>query len=263
GVIPLSWSLDHCGPMTRTVEDAAIMLQVIAGHDPKDPTTSRTPVPDYSKALKDGVRGITIGVPRHYFFNTEKDADPETIAIVDEALAQLEKLGARVEEVSIPSLEYASTANNVIMLSEAFAYHRKNLKSQPQNFGEIVRTRFYLGGLFTGADYVQAQRARSRVAKEFAETLRNVDVIVAPSAPRPAGVIEGFDPFASVMRPSFTAPFNQSGMPAISIPCGFDGSGLPIGLQIAGRPFDESMVLRVAYTYQQQARWHEKHPQLG
>ena len=262
GVIPLSWSLDHCGPMTRTVEDTALMLQTIAGHDPRDPTTSTTPVPDYSEALREDVRDITIGVPRHYFFNTDDGADPETLDIVDQALRQLEQLGAHLEEITVPSLEYAGTANTVIMLSEAFAYHEKNLQSQPHNFGEIVRARFQMGGLFTSADYIQAQRARSRVQREFADALQKVDVIAAPSAPNPAAALKDFDPFSTILRPSLTGPFNQTGMPAISVPCGFNGSGLPIGLQIAGKPFDETTVLRVAYTYQQHARWYEKRPKL-
>ena len=238
------------------------MLQAIAGHDPRDPTTSTTPVPDYSEALREDVRDITIGVPRHYFFNTDDGADPETLDIVDQALRQLEQLGAHLEEITVPSLEYAGTANTVIMLSEAFAYHEKNLQSQPHNFGEIVRARFQMGGLFTSADYIQAQRARSRVQREFADALQKVDVIAAPSAPNPAAALKDFDPFSTILRPSFTGPFNQTGMPAISVPCGFNGSGLPIGLQIAGKPFDETTVLRVAYTYQQHARWHEKRPPL-
>ena len=263
GVIPLSWSLDHCGPMTWTVEDAALMLQAIAGHDPKDPTTSPTEVPDYSISLKQGVNGLVIGVPRHYIIDPSTGADSETVAVVDKALTELEGLGARVEEVTIPGLEYATVANTVIMLSEAFSYHRKNLLSQPENFGEIVRTRFYMGGLFTAADYVQAQRARSRLKRETAQTLRKVDVLATPTFLKHATPFSESDPFgptASILGPSFTAPFNQTGLPAISIPAGFSSDGLPIGLQIAGKSFDEPMVLRVAYAYEQLARWYEKRP---
>lgn len=166
GVIPLSWSLDHCGPMTWTVEDAALMLQAIAGYDPNDPTTSHTAVPDYSASLKDDVKGLTIGVPRHHYFD-KQSGDPETLSLVEKALGALEGMGARLVEVTIPSLEYAWIANMVILLGEAFAYHRKNLQSQPENFGEIVRMRFYLGSLFSAGDYVQAQRARSRVKREM------------------------------------------------------------------------------------------------
>ena len=258
GVVPLSWSLDHVGPLTRTVEDTTFMLQAVAGHDPKDPLSSRERVPNYSAALGRGVRGLTIGVPRHYF--TDLAADAETIAAVDKALADLEELGAQVEEVTIPSLEYSGIANMVIMGSEAFAYHRKNLQSQPHNYGDIVRTRFYLGSLYTADDYVQAQRARRRVQQEMAQVMERVDLLAMPTSAKPAALTKGFDPTAMMGRPSFTSPFNHSGMPAISIPCGFSTSGLPIGLQLAGRPFDESTVLRAAYAYEQHARWFEHRP---
>ena len=262
GVTPLSWSLDHCGPMTWTVEDAALMLQVIAGYDAKDPTTSRTAVPNYSASLSEDVKGLTIGVPRHHFFDKESGADTETLSVVDKALGALEGMGARLVEVTLPSLEYAWIANMTIMLSEAFAYHRENLRSQPDHFGQIVRMRFYLGGLFSAGDYVQAQRVRSRVKREFAETLRDVDVLATPTSFRPAATFKEFDTVALIMTPSFTAPFNQAGLPAISVPCGFNSAGLPIGLQIAGRPFDEPTVLRVAKAYEQHARWSDTRPPL-
>ncbi len=262
GVLPLSWSLDHCGPMTRTVEDAALMLGAIAGHDPHDSTSSHVPVPDYAAALREDAKDVTIGVLRGYMTEPSAEMDPEVLTAVDAALAELEGLGARVEEVTIPSLAYANIANTVIMLSEAFAYHEQDLRSQPQNFGEAVRMRFFAGGLFSSGDYVQAQRARSRVRREVAQVMERVDVLALPSSPRPAPAFEEFDPLATAMRPGFTAPFNLTGMPAVSIPCGFTRAGLPIGLQLGGRPFDEAAVLRTAYAYQQHARWHERRPPL-
>lgn len=260
GVLPLSWSLDHCGPMTRTVEDAALMLQAIAGYDAKDPSTSQTPVPDYAAALKEDVKGLVIGVPKAYCFNSEADIDSETIAAVDKALRDLEGLGARVEEVSIPSLEHVPVANNVILLSEAFTYHLPNLKSQPQNYGEAFISRLYMGGLFTASDYVQAQRVRSSIKREFDQVLQRVDLIGMPTSNNPPVTLEEFKPGSWLHGPSFTAPFNETGMPAISVPCGFTQAGLPIGLQLAGKPFDEPTVLRAAYAYQQHARLYEKRP---
>ena len=262
GVVPLSWSLDHCGPMTRTVEDTALMLQVIAGHDEKDPTTSRAPVPDYAAELREDVKGLIIGVPRHYFFNPEIKVDPETLGLVENALVALEGLGAKVEEVTVPSLAYAGIANTVIMLTEGFAYHRGNLLSQPENFGETVRTRFYLGGLHSAFDYAQARRARSRVKQELSDVFQRVDVLAMATSVAPAGPFRENDPTTPLTRPSFTGPFNLGGVPAISIPCGFAQSGLPVGLQIAGKPFDEPTVLRVAYTYQQHAQWHLRRPSV-
>ena len=260
GVVTLSWSQDHCGPMTWTVEDAAYMLQAIAGYDPKDPTTSTAPVPDYSLSLREDIRGLTIGVPRHFFFAPNPSVNPEVVSTVEKGMEVLQELGANLEEVTIPSLEYVRAANSVIMLSEAYAYHEHNLKSRPQDFGEMVRARFRIGGLFSASDYVQAQRCRQLVKKEFAEVMRRVDLLVTPTMTQTAAAFEGFDSTSTVRGPSFTAPFNLTGLPAISVPCGFTAAGLPVGMQIAGKPFDEPGVIRAAYAYQQSARWFERRP---
>ena len=262
GVVPLSWSLDHCGPMTWTVEDTAYMLQAIAGPDPKDPTSSRAPVPDYSAALKEDIKGLTIGVPRHFFWADDPRIDRETLTVVDAALQTLAELGAQVEEVTIPTLHYAGAAQPAIMLSEAFAYHQRLLRSQPEEFGDMVRARFRIGGLLSSADYVQAQRVRNVLKREFATVLQKVDVIVSPTMSSPAPAFATVDGMTTARRPSFTGPYNLTGMPAISVPCGFTAAGLPVGLQIAGKPFDEPTVLRMAYTYQQHARWFEKRPPM-
>jgi aspartyl-tRNA(Asn)/glutamyl-tRNA(Gln) amidotransferase subunit A len=260
GVVPLSWSLDHCGPMTWTVEDSAHMLQVFAGYDPKDPTSSRAPVPDYAAALKPDVRGLTIGVPRHFFFADDPRIDQDTLTRVDAALSAFEGLGARVQEVSIPALQYSGAAQPVIMLSEAFAYHDQNLRRRPEAFGEMVRARFRTGGLFSSSDYVQAQRVRNVLKRQCAEVLTQVDVLVSPTMSGPAPAFAEMDAMTTSRRPSFTGPYNLTGMPAISVPCGFTSTGLPVGLQIAGKPFDEPTVIRAAYAYQQQARWFEQRP---
>ena len=262
GVLPLSWSLDHVGPMTWTVEDTAHMMQAIAGHDSADSTSSHAPVPNYAEALREDVRGLVIGVPRHYFFDSGAGADPETLAATERALTDLEGLGARLEEVTIPSLDLAGPANWLIMMSEAYAYHKANLRSQPHNFGRVVRHRFYLGGLFSSGDYVKAQQARSRIRREFAEVMQRVDLIGCPTMLTPAPRFDTFDPDTVVLGRSFTAPFNETGMPAISVPCGFTQGGLPLGLQLAGRPFEEETVLRAAFTYQQHAGWHQRRPDV-
>lgn len=263
GVVPLSWSLDHCGPMTWTVEDSALMLQAIAGYDPKDPTTSRAAVPDYTTALQDSVKGMTIGVPRHFFFADDPRIDRETLASVEQALKSLKELGAEVRDVTIPALQYSGAAQPVIMLSEAFAYHEQLLRRQPQEFGDMVRARFRMGGLFTSADYVQAQRVRNVLKRQCAEALQHVDVLASPTMSSPAPTFAETDVMTTARRPSFTGPYNLTGMPAISVPCDFTAAGLPIGLQIAGKPFDEPTVLRVAYTYQQHARWYERRPAVA
>jgi aspartyl-tRNA(Asn)/glutamyl-tRNA(Gln) amidotransferase subunit A len=260
GVVPLSWTLDHCGPMTWTVEDTAIMLQVIAGYDPKDPTSSRAPVPDYAAALSEDVRGMTIGVPRHFFFADDPSINSETLSVVEAALKTLQELGARVVEVKIPSLRYAGASQPVIMLSEAFAYHARNLRSKPEEFGDMVRARFRTGALFTAGEYVQAQRVRNVIKREFANVLQQVDLIASPTMSNPPPAFKDVDVMTTARVPSFTGPYNLTGMPAISVPCGFSAKGLPIGLQLAGKPFDEPTVLRGAYAFQQHVRLFEKRP---
>lgn len=260
GVVPLSWSLDHCGPLTWTVEDSAIMLQAIAGHDPKDPTSSRAPVPDYTASLREDVKGLRIGVPRHFFFAEDDRINSEVKTVADAAIRTFEAMGATIVDVSAPMLDHAGAAQPVIMLSEAFAYHRNNLVNNPELFGEMVRARFRTGGLFSSADYVQAQRVRNVLKREFAEILQGVDVVMSPTMSTTAPAFEGIDAMTTSRSPSFTGPYNLTGMPAISVPCGFTSAGLPVGLQIAGKPFDEPTVFRAAYTYQQQAKFYETRP---
>ena len=264
GLVPVSWTLDHCGPMARTVEDAALILQAIAGHDPRDPTTSTVPVPDYTAALREDIRGLRVGVPRHYFFAEDPLIDRASLSVVERALNTLEDLGARVEEVTVPTLKYASAAVAPIMFGEAFTYHRQNLAGRPQQMGAMLKIWTRSGALFTAADYVQAQRVRKVLKRQFAQVLQQVDVIASPTMVSTAPLLEGYDQTRAIRSggPSFTAPHNLTGMPAISVPCGFDSSGLPVGLQIAGRPFDEATVLRVAHAYQLSARWSERRPPI-
>ena len=262
GVVPLSWTLDHCGPLTWTVEDSAIMLQAIAGVDPRDPTSSKQPVPNYLDSMVDDIRGLRIGVPRHFFFADSPSINKDILNTVDAAIKDLETLGAHIEEVKVPMLEYAGAAQPVIMLSEAFAYHEPKLLKTPELFGDMVRARFRVGGLFTSSDYVQAQRVRNVLKREFAEVMRSVDVIVSPTSSNPPPTFAEADGMTTSRMPSFTGPYNLTGMPAISVPCGFTPQGLPVGLQIAGRPFDEPTVFKTAYAYQQHARLIDKRPPI-
>jgi len=262
GVLPLSWSLDHVGPMTWTVEDTALMLQVIAGHDPKDATSSHEPVPDYSAALQTDLKGIRVGVPRHYFFADDVGLDEDTANAVEKGIQTLRELGATVQDIIIPSLSLSSIANTVIMISEANAYHEKNLKSQPQNFGEIARSRFILGGVFTSADYIQSQRARNKLKREFSEAFQTVDIMAMPVMSKPAAALKDFNPMGMMMSPSMMAPFNQTGIPAMSVPCGFSSAGLPIGMQIAAEAFNESAVIRAGHAYQKYVGWHKQRPNI-
>ena len=260
GVVPLSWTLDHCGTMTWTVEDNALMLQVLAGHDPKDPTTSPSPVPDYSQALTEDIKGLAIGVPRHFFVTPQ--VNPEVVSRVEEGLKALQGLGAKVAEVNIPSLDYSRPANSIITLSESYAYHEPNLKGRSKEYLEITRSRFRIGALLHASDYVQAQRCRHWVKRGLGETLRRVDVLVLPVAAQPGVAFKNFDPRYPFRDPSLTSAFNLTGLPAISVPCGFTAGGLPVGMQIVGKPFDEVTLLRLAYAYQQHAGWSRRRPPI-
>ncbi|MBI2359335.1 MAG: hypothetical protein HYV04_10600 [Deltaproteobacteria bacterium] len=265
GLAPLCWSLDHCGPMTWVVEDAAHVLQAVAGHDPKDPTSGRAPVPEYAAALREDAKGLVVGVPRHYIQECRARTDPEILALVEKAVGELESLGARVEEVTLPTLKLATVANAVIYYNEYFTAHKREVPTLLKNAAPSRRARLYFGILTGAADYIQAQRVRSRVKREFAEVFRKVDLLALPGQPEPAPTVEESSPLDVLYRhlaPDFLAPFNLAGLPAISVPCGFARANLPVALQLVGKPFDELTVLRGAYTYQQHARWYERRPPI-
>ena len=260
GVIPLTWSIDHLGPMTRCVEDAALMLGVIAGHDPQDRTSSRAPVPDYRAALREDVRGVRVGVLRQGF----EGAEPETQAAVERAIAELESLGALAEEVRLPHFEEMHIANSVLYLSEGFAIYRETLQRQAESLGQVFRIYTYMGGLFSAEEYIQAQRLRSRTRREVTALFDRVDLLAAPAASGPAKPVADFDPY-SLTQPTRSTPleiFNLAACPALSVPCGFSAAGMPIGLQLAAPPFDEAGLLRAAYTLQQHLGLHRRHPEL-
>lgn len=260
GVVPLSWSLDHCGPLTRTVEDAALVLQAIAGHDPRDPTSSTTQVPDYATALSGGVHGLVIGVPRSFFAAGEVGADPQILDAFDKAMQVFEDLGAQIRDIDVPSLHYYRMAHTTIMLSEAYSIHRINLVQRPDDYAHSTWNHLASGAVFTASDYVHAQRIRSRMRLEFHATLDQVDVIALPSSHRTAWPIGDGDAVGTLEPQNFRACFDMTGMPAVTLSCGFTREGLPIGLQLAGRPFDEATVLRAANAYEQQAGWFKRRP---
>jgi aspartyl-tRNA(Asn)/glutamyl-tRNA(Gln) amidotransferase subunit A len=262
GVVALSWSLDHAGPMTRSVEDCAHMLQCVAGYDPRDPASADVPVGSYTAHLTEPIRGLRLGVPRAAFMDVE-GLDPDTRAAVETAFDVFRDLGATLVDVEWPSLGW-SAATGLISAMEAFAYHAQTLRERPSAFGVLARNRFRLGGLLSSADYLQAQRARAVVCHEAATLMQSVDALVTPTSIAPASTFESFDPLAQYHdRPSFTRPFNLTGQPALSIPCGFSRAGLPIGLQIAGRPFDEATVLRLGHAYESATDWHTRVPALA
>jgi aspartyl-tRNA(Asn)/glutamyl-tRNA(Gln) amidotransferase subunit A len=258
GVLTLSWTLDHTGPMARTVEDCAYLLQGMAGYDPADPASSHRPVDDYLTGLGHGIRGLRIGVPRAYFF---EDADPEVERAFEGALGTLRGLGAEVRDVEIPSIAMTHSFL-LILLSEAFAYHEQDLRRHPELYGEVLRERLQTGALVTASEYMQAQRIRAQIRTEVAEVMRTVDVLATPTTPKPATPFKvAYDPEFGFPR-SNMPPFNLTGQPTLALPCGFSSSGLPLSLQLAGRPFDEATVLRTGHAYEQATEWHTRRPAI-
>jgi aspartyl-tRNA(Asn)/glutamyl-tRNA(Gln) amidotransferase subunit A len=252
GALPLSWSQDHAGPLTRTVADAAVLLQVLAGYDARDPTTVDYPVPDFSAGLHQGVKGARIGVARGFFFD---DCDPEITTAVDAAIRVLEDQGARVEEIVLADMDAAYAAGVITIGAEGAAYHAADLRDRPELFSDELRAGFELGSFYKAADYVQAQRLRQHLIAQIGRDMAGFDAVVMPTAPVVATPIKGNPPEHAMLRPRNTMPFNALGLPAISVPCGFTAAGLPIGLQIAGHPFDEATVLRVAAAYEAATDW--------
>lgn len=265
GVIPLSWSLDAPGPLAQSVRDCALVLSAIAGYDPRDPTSAQREVPDFSGALGASIHGLRIGVDRKHFFDPTF-VEPIVIDAVDRALAELESQGARLVPIELPLLEHVHAAQNIIHIAEAHAYQAPRVLREPEAYGPSVRAYFRLGAFVTARDYLQAQRVRQAIRRQMLGAFESVDVIAAPTISRWA---ERFDEVDTGTRfgkltgkPNLMIPFSNAGLPAITVPCGFSPQGLPLGLQIAGPPFDEATVLRVAFAYEQATPWHTVHPNL-
>jgi aspartyl-tRNA(Asn)/glutamyl-tRNA(Gln) amidotransferase subunit A len=267
GIVPHSWSLDHPGPLTRSVSDAAHLLQVLAGYDPADPACQDQPVPQYAEALRGSVRGLRVGVCRNHFFeHIQEDVE----AAVEAAIRDLAAAGAKVVEFRIPNLEYGLAAIFAIELASSTAYHDLSLRDGlPAHFQPDVRTLVEMGRFVTATDYLKAEQVRAVLIQDFRDAFDRVDVIVGPTTPITAWKsgewtvkVAGKD--ESVLSVSWrnTFPYNLAGLPAISVPCGFDRDGLPIGLQIAAKPFDEATLLRAAHAYERRHDWKDSMPPL-
>lgn len=262
GVVPLSWSLDHTGPMARNVEDCAVLLQAIAGYDSKDPASADVGVPDFRAEIKQGIKGLRVGVPREHWFNEQKGTDPETEALFNGALKTLVTLGATIVEIDGRPFGIARKANQTILVAEAYAYHEKRFQEAPAKFGTSVRRRMLEGAFLSAADYITALRARRALNEQIRENFSKVDLFAMPTAPRPPEAFDSIDPNEQNLRPSFTNPFNLTGLPAISVPCGFTPGNLPVGLQIVARPFQEASLFRASYAYEQATEWYRRRPPL-
>jgi len=268
GVMPLSWSYDHAGPMARTVEDTALLLGAIAGHDPLDGTSSRRAVPDYAAALDGGIAGLRVAVAEGFY---AAGLDAEVERAVAEAARTLAALGARVEPLAVPDpSEMVVTCNNVMVRAEAAAVHTRLLRERPHELQPVVRSRLALGEGITAHDYLQGARLRGRFTRDFVRAVfSRADALVTAVIPEPAPALDavkadGVDAVVQRMGrfSRLTRPISGYGLPALSLPCGFSADGRPIALQVVGRPFAEATLLRLGHAYEQATDWHRRRPAL-
>jgi aspartyl-tRNA(Asn)/glutamyl-tRNA(Gln) amidotransferase subunit A len=258
GVIPLSASLDHVGPLTASVKDAAIVLQAIAGYDADDITSAEIPVGDFVGALREDAKALHVGLPRDYFFD---DLDPEVSSAVDHALRGIESLVASVREIKLDV-----PADRTLQGAESYAYHAENVAKSPELYQPETLRRLRTGEKVTAGEYIQKRRELEEARRNIRDIFAHVDLIVTPTMPMAAPAIAELKANPEALRPAElrllrnTRPLNVWGLPAISVPCGFTQSGLPIGLQIAGPHCREDLVLRLAYAYEQASAWHKRMP---
>ncbi|QDI90380.1 Asp-tRNA(Asn)/Glu-tRNA(Gln) amidotransferase GatCAB subunit A [Salicibibacter halophilus] len=265
GCFPLSWSLDHIGPMTKSVTDAAALLEVIAGYDTNDPTSMNVPVQSYTSQLTGDMKDITIGVNEDYFF---KNVDAAVEASVRQSIQSLKDQGANIETVEMPSLRHAEYTELITILTEAAAIHHDNLVGRPDDFGDDIRLLFELGELPSAVDYLRAQQLRRQIKQEFQEVFKKVDALVMPTLPIIAPEIgedyvdlngEQVDLVNNIIR--FTGPGNLTGLPSLTVPCGFKQE-MPIGMQVMGNAFDESTILNVGHAIEKTNPLKGKKPEL-
>jgi aspartyl-tRNA(Asn)/glutamyl-tRNA(Gln) amidotransferase subunit A len=261
GVYANSFSFDHAGPMTWTVEDCAILLQAIAGHDPKDPASAAHPVPDYRAALTSDIKGLRVGIVRH-LHEDDCPVTAEVAAALEEAFAVFRSLGATLGQVRLRPAQNYYDVKVTIAESELLAVHEHALRTRPGDFGEDFLGRVLPAVLIGGRDYVQAQRERRRILAEMAPVYADHDVLVTATAGSPAPLLGSWRTIEFWRRPSLTTPFNVTGGPALAQCIGFSSNGLPLSMQIAGRPFDDATVLRVAHAYETATPWRARRPRL-
>lgn len=258
GAVPLSWNLDHAGPMARTVADAALLLQAIAGYDAADPASEDVAGADFLANLDGGVAGWRIALANDTHFSA---ADPEVIAAVRRAAAVFEELGAHVEEVDLARGQEAARMNALMTTSDAAAFHRDRLRDAPQGFGADVRERLEIGARFTSTEYVLARRFQSEWRRQLDLLLQDYRVLLTPTTPITAPQIDGSDAIEAARQLTrFTAPFNLAGLPALSIPCGLNAAGLPIGLQLITAAWNEAGALQAGKAYEDATAWNRLAP---
>lgn len=251
GVIPLSWNLDHAGPMARSVRDVALLLQALAVYDPLDPASAEIAADHYLVEIEGGVEGWRIALADDPFFTDPAVVEADVLAAVREAASVLQSLGARVEAVPFPGARQAALANGLMTISDAAAYHRERLQTHPQGFGADVLARLQTGAALTSTDYILARRTQVEMRRQFSRFFETCDLLLTPTVPIAAPARGSADAIERArLLTRFTAPFNLTGLPAISLPCGLNAAGLPLGLQMVAPPWAEARLLRAAYAYE-------------
>jgi len=262
GVFPLAFSLDHVGPITRTVEDNAILFQAIAGHDPADPGSVRHEHADCVAGIRQGIKGLKIGVIAH-FYEEDLEPDPQYVTAINGAIEVLKKLGAEVKPVRLSPLAQWMDCGRVIHYAEAYAIHERDLQERPQDYAAITRRRMLGGAFIAASEYVKAQQLRTVLCAEYRAMLREVDALITLSSYDQPCRIDDDEAITRTYERQCRMPFNVAGAPAISVPTGFSKEGIPLAMQITGRIFDEAMVYRVAFAYCEAAGWTERHPPVA
>ncbi|GAB1471843.1 amidase [Chloroflexota bacterium] len=261
GIMPLSWNLDHAGPITKRVEDAALMLQVMSGYDPEDPASVKTLPGDFQSHMRDPLQDRKVAFAVGDFI--EEMADPDISEAVRTAAKVFASLGVTIEEVNMDFLREAALANSLMTQADGAAFHRERLKEHPDWFGADVRQRLETGARFTSSEYILARRIQAEVRRRCDIFFEEYNTLILPTTPISAPLLEGEDAIErALILTRFTSPFNLTGLPAISVPCGFTDGNLPIGLQIVSRAWNESGVLRMGYHYQEATDWHKKKPDI-
>ena len=261
GVLPLSYTLDNAGPLAWTVEDCAILLQAVAGHDPRDPASADVAVPDYRAGMQAGIKGLRIGLVRHWYELDRRATDP-AIAAMEAAVAVLRGLGAEVREVTLHPLAAYQATMRITGAAEGFAIHADWLRARPQDYGEVFRYRVFPGALISGPDYVQAQRFQRLLAAEMLAAFDGVDALLTATTWGEAPVMAEMRAEANFAAPPLTNPWNVAQLPCLALCNGFGPAGLPLSMQIAARPFDEAMVLRIGQAYEAATPWRQRRPQV-
>jgi len=262
GIFPLAFSMDHPGPLAWTVEDCALLLQAMAGPDAADPASAGRGAPDYTATINDGVKGLRIGVVRHFHESDHKVSEATQKGIAA-AIDVFRGLGAELREIELPHLADYSACGWIILLAEAFSVHERWLQTSFEKYCEMLRDRAALGGLIGAADYLAAVRRRRDLCARTALATKDVDILLTAAQPAEASRIDAVPKWGILEKPSFTIPFNVTGQPAISVCTGFGAGGLPVAMQLAAKPFQEATLLRAAHTFEQATQWRAQRPAMA